>query len=367
MRPMLAAIFLIALYLSSCNKQEHGVGASLFNEDNSLGAHLIDTFQVHTYSKVEDSAISSGIGIVNLGFYNDPFFGKTKAGFYTQFEIESGGINFGDTLNIDSIVLFLKLGTGDLDYYGPDNKPLKVDVRLISQSSDFNKDSTYYTSSTLPLNRESLVDPDFNNLVQPNFTDTVFFNRDTSFQSFGLGVLRIKLKNSFGQKLLDQNGTSVLESNENFLEEYKGIHVSIIGEEGENIIHLDMGDAFGTSIILYYKEGSDQALDDHRFIIDDISAHFNAYEHDYEQSGSLRLKAEMVDSTLGNEYFFTQSGGGFKAYVNFPTLLNLKDSIGLVPVNKAELIIPIEEGSTKNYAPPEQLFIFRINDQCNNN
>ncbi len=357
----MAAIFLIALYLGSCNKQEHGVGVGLFNEDNSLAVHLIDTFQLLTYSKVEDSAISSGLGIVNLGFYNDPFFGKTSAGFYTQFEIATSGVDFGDTLNCDSIVLFLKLGAGELDFYGPENKPLRVDVHLISQSADFNKDSVYYTSSSFPINRESLIDPDFNNLVQPSFTDTVFYSRDSSFQSYGLGVLPIRLKKSFGQKLLDLNGTGVMESNENFLEEFKGIYVSVIGEDGEDILHIDMSD-FGTSIILYYKEGSDQELDDTRFLIDDISAHFNSYQHDYEESGSLRLKAEMQDSTIGNQYFFTQSGGGFKGYVHFPTLLNLLDSNPLIPVNKAELIIPIEEGSTKNYAPPEQLFIFRIND-----
>ncbi len=360
MRPMLAAIFLIGLYLSSCNKQEHGVGVGLFNEDNILGAHLIDTFQIQSYSKIEDSSISNSLGNVNLGFYNDPFFGPTRAGFYTQFEIASSGINFGDTLNCDSIILYLKLGYGDLDYYGPSNEKLRFDVHLISQSSDFNKDSIYYTSSTLAVNRESLVDPDFNNLVQPNFTDTVFYDRDTSFQSYGIGVLAIKLKNSFGQKLLDLNGTSVMESNENFLEEFKGIYVSVVGEDGEDILYIDVQD-YGTAIMLYYKEGTDQSLSDHHFIIDDISAHFNSFQHDYDQS-SLRLQAALVDSTIGNNYLFTQSGGGFKSYVHFPTLLDLKNSQVLIPVNKVELIIPIEEGSTKDYAPPEQLFIFRIND-----
>jgi hypothetical protein len=358
----MAAIFLIALYLGSCNKQEHGVGVGLFDENNVLGAHLIDTFQIQTYSKENSSFVSSHMPNVTLGFYKDPFFGNTKAEFYSQFEITNGGIELGDTLTMDSIVLYLKLGSGDLDYYGIDNKAIRVDVKLISKSSDFNKDSVYYTDSSLPTNRESLLDPDFDNLIQPNFTDTVFFTRDSDFQTYRLGVMRIKLKNSFGQKFLDQSNTSTMESNENFLEEYKGIYVSIIGEDGESIVYINMAD-FGTSLFLYYKKGSNQTLADHRFLIDNVSAHFNAINHDYEQSGSLRLNAVIADSTIGNKYFFNQAGGGFEAFVQIPDLKIFSETHPLVPVNKAEIIIPIEEGSTKDFEPPKQLFIFRITDE----
>ena len=58
LRPQLAAIFLVLLYLSSCNKQEHGVGVGLYSNDNDLGAHFVDTFEINTYSKVLDSNFS---------------------------------------------------------------------------------------------------------------------------------------------------------------------------------------------------------------------------------------------------------------------------------------------------------------------
>ncbi len=358
----MAAIFLLVLYLSSCNKQEHGVGVELFS-DNELGVHYVDTFQVTSYSKTEDSVISSGLGTVNLGFYNDPFFGKTKAGFYTQFEIGSSGIDFGDTLTCDSIVLFLKLGSGSLSYYGPENKALRINVQQISRGETFTKDDSYYTNSSLSLNRSSLLDPNFNNLIEPNFFDTVFLSRDSNFTVLQIpGVIRLKLKTSFGQELLNLNGTSVLESNDNFLEEYKGLYVSVLGEDGEDILYINMAD-FATTLMIYYKEGSDQEDDEYKFIIDNYSAHFNSFEHDYDQSASLRLKAVLLDSNLGNNYFFNQSGGGFQTFIDFPTLESLRDSQLYIPVNKAELILPVEPGSTKKYAPPNQLYIFRINDE----
>lgn len=361
-RSTLAAIFLIALYSSSCRKQDHGVGIGLFSNDNLLGAHFVDTFSIQSYSTIEDTVSSQNRGLVNLGFYNDPFFGKTKAEFYTQFEIGSSGVDFGDTLNCDSIVLYLKLGAGDLSYYGPENKPLKIDVHLISKSADFNKENVYYTSSSLPVNRESLLDPDFDNLIQPNFFDIVYLSRDTAFSVLEIpGVIPLKLSKEFGQQILDLTGTSVLESNDNFLEEYKGLAVSIIGEDGEDILFIDMAD-FGTALMIYYKEGMEQDNREYKFVIDGVSAHFNTYQHDYEQSGSIELLATMQDPSIGNQYFFTQSGAGFQSYVSFPTLLNMLESQLFIPINKADLILPVRPGSTKEYAPPSQLFIFRINE-----
>jgi hypothetical protein len=322
----------------------------------------VDTFTILSSSAIEDSVSSSNLGILNLGFYKDPFFGNTRAGFYTQFEIGSSGVDFGDTLSCDSIVLYLKLGSGDLSYYGPDNKPLRINVHLISKNAEFTKEDDFYTSSVLPKNRNSLLDPTFNNLIQPDFLDTVYLSRDTNFASLQIpGVIPLRLKKEFGQQILDLNGTSVLSSNENFLQEYKGLYVSIEGEDGKDILFIDVSD-FGTAVMIYFKEGSEQDNREYKFIIDDISAHFNVYEHDYEQSGSIRLLATMQDSTIGNQYFFTQSGGGYKSYLRFPGLLSLRDSQLFIPVNKAELIVPIEPGSTKEYAPPSQLFLFRIND-----
>lgn len=361
-RPKLAAIFLVVLYLTSCNKQEHGVGVGLFSGDNALGAHFVDTFQVKSYSKVLDSVFSAYSGTVDLGFYNDPFFGKTDVSFYTQFEIGNAGVDFGDTLNCDSIVLYLKLGSNDLDYYGKDNSPMRIDVHQISKGASFNVDSSYYSTSSLPLNRESLLDPDFNNLIQPNFFDTVYLSRDSNFTVLQIeGVLALKLDKAFGQRILDQNNTSIMESGENFLEEYQGLYVSIVDEEASDIVFINMQD-FGTAVMIYYKAGTDQGDKEYKFIMDDFSAHFNSYRHDYEESGSLQLKSVLVDSTKGDEYFFAQAGGGFKSYISLPTINDLKESQLFIPVNKAELIIPIQPGSTKEYAPPKQLFIFYLND-----
>ena len=122
---------------------------------------------------------------------------------------------------------------------------------------------------------------------------------------------------------------------------------------------------FATSIMIYYKEGMEQENEEYKFIIDGFSAYFNSYQHDYEQSGSIRLLASMQDSTVGNQYLFAQSGGGYKSLISFPTLESLRDSQLFIPVNKAELIVPIEPGSTKEYEPPSQMFLFWINDEGN--
>ena len=46
-----------------------------------------------------------------LGSMNDPVFGLTQAGFYTQFRFTSAGQNFGSAPILDSVVLQLSLAS----------------------------------------------------------------------------------------------------------------------------------------------------------------------------------------------------------------------------------------------------------------
>ena len=227
-RPFLAVLFLIIVIFSSCDKQNNGTGIGLFARNNDLGISYIDSFTVNSKPVAENNVRTSGFSEALLGSYFDPFFGNTKISFYTQFLIFGTGIDFKDQIVCDSIVFYAKLGVSSGDeYYGPENKEMTFNVHRISSDADFSIDSNYFTFSSLEIFNESLLDPIFNNTFTPNFNDTVQIGLDT-VNKF-VGVLQLKLDPSFGQEIIDLNGTDVLSSNEEFQKVYKGLYITTDG------------------------------------------------------------------------------------------------------------------------------------------
>lgn len=363
-RPILAVLFLIVVIFGSCDKQDNGTGIGLFAGNNDLGVSYIDSFTVDSRPVIEGSVRTSGFSDALLGSYFDPFFGNTKISFYTQFLINGTGITFADQTICDSIVFYAKLGVSSGDqYYGPENKEMTFNVHQISSDQEFSNDSTYYSYSTLEIINESLLDPSFNNTFTPNFDDSVQVDLDTI-----PGVLALKLDPAFGQEIIDFSGTDVLSSLEEFLKVYKGLYITTDGVQDGSILNIDYSSDATTLIMYMHKDtlvndSTDAIYENFEFsLTPDITAHFNEYKHDYEGSGSAELLEIYNDTSLGNIKYYLQAGGGFAADIKFPTLHSLADSVIVLPISKAELILPVDSNTTDGYEPGNQLFISRINE-----
>ena len=364
-RPILAVLFLIVVISVSCDKQDNGTGIGLFSRNNDLGVSYIDTFKVDSRPIIESSVRTSGFSDALLGSLSDPFFGNTKISFYTQFLINGSGIVFTDQTICDSIVFYAKLGVSSGDqFYGPENKEMTFNIHQISSDAEFSNDSAYYTYSSLEIINESLLDPSFNNTFTPSFFDSVQVGLDTIE-----GVLALKLDPSFGQEIIDFSGTDVLSSLEEFLKVYKGLYITTDGIQDGSILNIDYSSDATTMIMYMHKDTitEDSAyaiLGNYEFnLTTDITAHFNEFKHDYEGSGSAEFLAIHNDTSLGNIQYYIQAGGGFSADIIFPTLHALEDSVALLPISKAELILPVDPSTTDGYEPGNQLFIFGINEE----
>ena len=143
-------IAISAIFIASCKKKENALGKDLLNSDSYLSGTTTDTFDIISYSIIEDSIVTDNASNVVLGSYNDPVFGKVDASIYTQIRLAGINPNFGDpaTIVIDSFVLSLKY----VGYYG-DLTPQTFEVYELNE--DLNIDSTYYaftTKATKPTN-----------------------------------------------------------------------------------------------------------------------------------------------------------------------------------------------------------------------
>jgi len=72
-------------------------------------------------------------------------------------------------------------------------------------------------------------------------------------------------------------------------------------------------------------------------VVNTDCARYNYFEHRYQNTALANVKTAPVN---GDEYYYVQRGGGVKAIIDLPTLMNLQ--AGNKVINKAELIIPVE-------------------------
>ena len=97
---MMSRILLLLLVMSvtmiSCKKKEYQLGSDLIDQNSLLEGTSVDTFDILSYSIIEDSIISDNASNVLLGSYNDPLFGAFSSSFYTQLRLASADPNFAD-------------------------------------------------------------------------------------------------------------------------------------------------------------------------------------------------------------------------------------------------------------------------------
>ena len=89
----------VLFFLGSCQKPDK-LGLDIQPESDLLNAVYSDTTTLITHTVLDDSLSTKGASASLLGSYNDPFFGKVSASFYTQVNITTTNINFGSPANL---------------------------------------------------------------------------------------------------------------------------------------------------------------------------------------------------------------------------------------------------------------------------
>ncbi|MCB9195774.1 MAG: DUF4270 family protein [Flavobacteriales bacterium] len=345
-----ASFFITGILLSSCTKKDNELGLGLHPDEDLVGLSYIDTFSLITYSVVSDSIVTDELSSGNLlGSYVDPQLGKAEASIYTHIRLE-GAVDFtpdGGTLSdivLDSAVLYLDI-TGFYGYL--DEQTFEV----YQVTEDFFEDSSYYSNSTLNTDAVDLVESGMGSIT-PNGT-----------------LLSIPLSlTNFAQPIVDQSGTGVLDGNDGdgeFIDWFKGLHIKVkntsqsAGEGG--ILYLDL-ESTDSKITLYYRDtlgnSSEHDTLEFDFNINSSCARFTNFQQDY--TGTM-VEQILIDSTLGQELFFSQTMGGVRAKIDIPYLINILDS-GDVVINKAELVLPIQYYPGDPYYPSDIFYLVMENE-----
>lgn len=355
MRPLTAAILLLALvFAAGCEKPNDGLGDGVLPDGVLLGVGRIDTLQLRSTSLLDDSVRADGQDAVLLGAMNDPEFGATRTGFYTQVRLSTTlEVIDIDNVVIDSVVLAIAYNGGQYGFDFPQNYEVyELDEMLYP-------DSLYFTNRELALKEGDLVLPE--SRTQRPAPETAVTVLNPSGPEELAPQLRLRLKAEVGEAILAASGTESTSNADAFTEFFKGLYVTVAEESiptnNGGIHYFNLLDP-ESKVTIYFKEGmgAQERID---LLINSNAVYFSRPLHDYSTANpSLQMQLEE-EPGLGNENLFLQAAAGLKVQLDFPSLLDLQSDT--IAINNVELVIPYETADL--YAPPARLFaIGRDND-----
>jgi hypothetical protein len=324
---LLFAILLISVSISACTKIENTtIGGELLPTID--GVTTKDTFlTVNTDLLLDkDTTIVPSSYNHSLGYIsNDPLLGRTQANINFQVYPEFVPFFFDvvkkDSLHLDSVVLVL----GYQGVYGDTNSNLNVKVYEISQAQNF-FDTTMHSAEvfkyTTLLGSKNNIDP-------KRLKDSVFARKDTSKNQ-----LRIKLDNSFGDRLLKTyDSTNAYKNDTVFNTYFKGFGV-VPDPVGNALLFINLADA-NTKLALYYRVdnrtgGKDTTVK--YFRLNNLSSTSNYIKRD--RTGA-EVTPFLASSATNDSLLHIQTSPGTYANISIPGLTNFPNVI----VHRAELVM----------------------------
>lgn len=337
---ILSATFLLSVFIiTSCKKQENSLGLNSLSQSELLSSGGVDTFTLYTSSIFEDTVITDNPNLSVLGSYNDPVFGKTNSEIYTQFRLSALNPNFGtDPIVVDSFVLALEY---ESSFYGKRGNQT-FQVFEIIDADGLSIDSTYYSFSTMDTTGVNLIVPGKESQKMDPSQLTILAG-DTLNNS----QLRLPLDPAKGQAIIDEffNNPATFESNENFLEYFKGLHISTnngLQSSGEGgLFYFSLNDS-DSKLTIYYTQNGIQGTFD--LVINSSCADFTHVDIDHT---GTNVASVLSTPANGLSEFYAQSFGT-RAVIQIPGISDIpKNSV----IHKATLELPIQDQTGLNLAP----------------
>jgi hypothetical protein len=328
----LAGLIISFNFLFSC-KEPDNVGLEVLPKSDVGSVSFTDTVSLQTSIIKEDSIPSTGNSANLVGAINDNLFGVTSASFYSQILPSSFSVSFGTNPVCDSIILTLAYS----GYYGDTAATHNFEVYKMEESI---VDSVVYYSNKSFTTSDQLA----------TFTTSDIRPND----SIG-GVaphLRIPLDSNLSATFFNAS-SSVYGSNSAFTDFFKGIYVKDNSSPSllaGSILYFSLKDTM-SKITLYYNDSLSFS-----FPLNG-NGKVNHFEHN-NYSGAI-FANNFNDLVFGSNLCYVQSMAGVKTKVDFPYLNNLKQS-GNISINKAQLVITIDNTTISTYAAHSSLFLVGI-------
>lgn len=348
------ALFILAfgIIINSCNDPTP-LGSELLAEDQ-VDVLYTDTIKLSASTVREDVILAydpnPSITYDNFQFgdFTDPIFGNAVASIYAQLIPDFDPPNYTNAI-LDSIILTLQYDS--LRTYGIlDAVPFGIGIYRITDNIDI--ESKYYSDQVfsfdeaMPLAEISSFTPAI--ASQDSITGIIDYSFDADGETISIPAgLRIPLSLSLGEELINYDSITYT-SNNNFLEQFNGIHVKPLTQT-PGMLSFDITSFSSSNLTVYYRRDTIKTQYEYNF--SDRFVQFNNFSHD--TAGAI-VDDFFDDTTKGDSLLFIQAMAGSNVKIDFQDF----DDFQNVIINKAELIFTVaelDEDDPENYPPTRAL------------
>ena len=335
----ISALAILLLFVTACTKKNPNLGKDIIDPNALLNGVTTDTFELITYSILEDSTETKNASNVLLGSYIDPKFGKVEASVFTEFRLPGLNPDFGDPAQIviDSFVLAFEY----LGYYG-DLSAQTFEVYELSDSIQNDAAVKYYQFSSLNTVGQNWVAQGQGTITPDPINPTIVAGKEVDPQ------LRIHLDTMKAWSFINQsiNNPTTFASNAAFQDFFKGFQVKVNNPAQTSgkgaILYLDINNNAASKMTIYFKlAGVPKTYD---FNINSNCADFTQVSHD---QSNTPVAALLADTNLGQKTFYAQANK-LRAMIKIPGLDNLPDNI---IIHRADLSLPVQFQTGYRYKP----------------
>ncbi|MFT2010411.1 DUF4270 family protein [Pontibacter sp. 13R65] len=341
-------LFFFSLVAITACEDPSEIGLEL-QDNNRIGTDFTDTLTINSGTVLlEDSLSTFRLSPFLAGYYSDPVLGTTRAATFTEVGLGGTDLTFGSNPQPVSMTL-------TLDYsliYGNKDSDLTLNVHRLTEG--FSSRGSYYSNTTLPYEATPIGTGTFRPRI---FT---LATKDSA------EVVKIEMSLDFAREILSKSGTSALSTRQNFIDEFlKGIAIVSPNVEPASILALNLSSA-STSLSLKYKVDADTAIKEHRFTLGGADNR-NFYNVTADRSGTAiasLVKEGYLPSQETDGVSFVQANTQLLTKLTFPYLEQFKTHHGNIIINRAELILPIQNASSTSF-PAHPGFVLYETNQTN--
>lgn len=334
--PILSGILILAF--AACEKpEEQMLGKDTIPEEERMKSSHTDSLSIEarTVNMPPVPAINSLPGM--LGKLNDERTARTRAALYSQLLLPGTNIDLGDPsdLVLDSAVLSLRYQ----GFYGDTSTAQEFQVHQVIEDmegiSPSHQDSLACSSTLIGSKTRS-----------PRLGQNVDVNGNSLPPQ-----LRIRLKDAFGENILDRSGTSDLANDEAFTDFMNGIRITArtpnLQDKEGSILFMQLPHEH-SRVTLYYRNTAEN--EEHSLDLALDGSHFNQVEHKTAGSDMEGQLDQSFSSSRKKTYVL--GPGETATELRFPDLKELAEEGRTISVNSAILELPVEYESKNSPFPP---------------
>lgn len=222
----ISSLLFLFLIFTSCDKDYTSLDSEVIG-DSHFDLEKYEVQNLIAYTKATGPVQTNNLPLNALGIYINPKFGKTKAHFVTQVELESENPSFGYNPIIDSVYLYVPYFSSlkstetsgeriyELDSIYGNSETGKFKLSVIENGyylRDFDPDDNLQSAQKYYSNDKSLIDP-FKGTELLNNSSNVNQNNEFYFSNKELYIYKTNgsglYVNSSGEVLTNQNDVTL--------------------------------------------------------------------------------------------------------------------------------------------------------------